>query len=104
LEKNTKFESNKEGEFRTITSESFTKGNSWSENRFAFVSEDLSKVLKELERQYNIKIIVDRNLDYSYTGSFEKINDPYEVLRIVTTPFDLKVSGNGREFKITSED
>ncbi|MDP3399330.1 MAG: FecR domain-containing protein [Bacteroidales bacterium] len=104
LERNTKFASNKDGVFKTITSESFTKGNSWSENRFVFVSEDLSKVLNELERQYNIKVTVDRDLDYSYTGSFEKIPDPYEVLRIVTTPFDMKVSGNGKEFKITFED
>ena len=87
-----------------MISESFTKVNSWSENRFVFVSEDLSKVLKELERQYNIIVTVDKHLDYKYTGSFEKISDPGEVLNIVTTPFDLKLSGNGKEFKITLKD
>lgn len=86
--------------FTTNISESYNVNNSWTENRFFFVSEDLLNVFKEIERQYNIKIQTLEKQGLFYTGNFQKPEDPYEVLKIVTAPFDLMVTFEDNVFTI----
>ncbi len=63
----------------------------WTEDKFVFISTPLSQVIEEIERQYNIDILVPENIDYIYTGNFSKLKDPEQVLEIVGKPFGLKL-------------
>ena len=65
----------------------------WKQGKFVFVGVPLQEVIQEIERQYDIEVLPNSNLDYSYSGNFTKANDPNDVLKIVGTPF-------GIEFKI----
>ena len=62
----------------------------WTEHEFVFLSTPLNQVIEEIERQYNIDILVPENMDYSYTGNFSKLEDPGQVLEIVGKPFGIK--------------
>lgn len=70
---------------------------SWKENKLVFKREKFSKVVRELERWYNVHINLefDEMKDYTYTGSFEDetIEQALEALRI-TTPFEYKINRN----------
>jgi len=61
----------------------------WMQNKFIFNGVPLSDVVKEIERQYGIRITSSSNLDYLYTGNFSKSNDPEEVLQIIGKPFGI---------------
>lgn len=65
----------------------------WTRDHFIFLSVPLNEVIKEVERQYNIKVVATSKLDYLYTGNFSKAKTPEEVLEIIGKPF-------GVEFKI----
>lgn len=65
----------------------------WKGGKFVFVSVPLQEVIQEIERQYDIEVLPDSNLDYLYSGNFTKTENPYDVLKIVGKPF-------GIEFKI----
>ncbi len=62
---------------------------SWTQNKFSFVGVPLTEVIREIERQYNIRITTSSNLDYLYTGNFSKTKDPTEVLEIIGKPFGI---------------
>ena len=64
----------------------------WIKNKFVFVSLPLVDVISEIERQYNINIIADKELNYFYTGNFVKTDNPDEVLEIIGKPFGIKFS------------
>jgi ferric-dicitrate binding protein FerR (iron transport regulator) len=65
----------------------------WMQNKFAFAGSPLVEVIAEIERQYDIRISTDENLDFTYTGNFPKMENPEEILEIIGKPF-------GIEFKI----
>lgn len=65
----------------------------WKEGKFVFVGVPLKEVIQEIERQYNINVLSNSNLDYLYSGNFTKAQNPDDVLKIVGKPF-------GIEFKI----
>lgn len=69
------------------------KSINWKLGRFVFVSVPLQEVIQEIERQYNIEIFPNSNLNHLYSGNFTRANDPEDVLKIVGKPF-------GIEFKI----
>jgi len=48
--------------------------------------------VKEIERQYDIRIVTSSNLDYFYTGNFSKSTDPEEILQIIGKPFGITFS------------
>ncbi|MCS2956801.1 DUF4974 domain-containing protein [Bacteroides salyersiae] len=51
------------------------------------------EVIQEIERQYDINVLPQSNLDYLYSGNFTKEQKPDDVLKIVGKPFgiDLKM-------------
>lgn len=61
----------------------------WTQNRFSFQAVPLVDVLEEIERQYDIKISSMAELDYLYSGSFIKHENPAVTLEIVGKPFGL---------------
>ncbi|MDU1906066.1 MAG: FecR family protein [Dysgonomonas sp.] len=65
----------------------------WKEGKFVFISVPLKEVIQEIERQYDIEVQTNSNLDYLYSGNFTKTQNPNDVLQIVGKPF-------GIEFKI----
>jgi ferric-dicitrate binding protein FerR (iron transport regulator) len=75
---------------------------SWTINMFTFTSRPLDLVLKEISRQYNIRITMKSPADYIYTGHFSRNRPVEETLALVCTPFGLnfaKISEN--EFEIS---
>jgi ferric-dicitrate binding protein FerR (iron transport regulator) len=74
---------------------------SWINNRFIFTSRPFDLVLKEIERQYGLTVILQVNQDYFYTGYFSKNKPVEEVLDLVCKPFGLTfVRISEREYKI----
>lgn len=64
----------------------------WTKCEFSFTEVLLDQVLKEVERQYNIRIEKPKNSDYLYTGTFLRKENPKEVLEIIGKPFALKLN------------
>lgn len=79
------------GVLSAITTDGVDKAIGWTKNMFHFNSIPLSEVLNEVERQYNITIDRTGLADFSYSGSFPKLENPQEVLRIIEKPFNLNL-------------
>ncbi len=62
----------------------------WKEGKFVFVSVPLVEVIQEIERQYDINVQPNSNLDYLYSGNFTKTQKPDDVLKIVGKPFGIE--------------
>ena len=65
----------------------------WKENKFAFNATPLPEVLAEIERQYNIRILMDAKtgIDKNYSAYFDKPASADTTLRILTESMNLKV-------------
>ena len=61
----------------------------WTQNKFIFIGVPLTEVVKEIERQYGIRVTTSSNLDHLYTGNFSKSNAPEEILQIIGKPFGI---------------
>ncbi|GBU08231.1 hypothetical protein AwDysgo_15620 [Bacteroidales bacterium] len=61
----------------------------WKSKQFSFDAVPLSSVIAEIERQYNIKVLIPKKIDYLYTGNFTKLDDPKQVLEILGKPFGI---------------
>jgi ferric-dicitrate binding protein FerR (iron transport regulator) len=79
---------NKQGK---ITQSSVENVLSWKANKFNFTSMPLLKVFKELERQYDVKIInkLKTQSDYIYSGYFTKKKSIEESLNLICESFDI---------------
>lgn len=62
---------------------------SWKDGYFYFENVPLKDVIKEIERQFDIKVSTPANLNYLYTGFFSKEKTPEEILNIIGTPFGI---------------
>lgn len=62
----------------------------WIDNKFVFERAPLVDVISEIERQYNIRVRTDSNLEHVYTGNFSRTTKPEEVLEIIGKPFGIK--------------
>ena len=81
---------NKEGFLRFVQEINTQTAKSWRDNMFVFTGSSVIDVLQEIERQYNIKIILHGNPNLTYTGNFSKSLSEKEVLNLVCTPLGLK--------------
>ena len=76
---------------------------SWVNGIYSYDSDPLSNVIGDLERLYNIKIDVDKNLVLAkYTGAFKK-GDINNSLSKVLWPIGLKFTIEGKNVKVTKE-
>ncbi len=64
----------------------------WTKNKFVFVGVPLIDVIREIERQYDIRVTANAKLDHIYTGNFSKTEKPDKVLEIIGKPFGIKFS------------
>lgn len=62
---------------------------SWVDNKFIFTATPFTKVIKEIERQYGVKIHLPEDVEYFYTGYFTKDIPVEHVLGLVCKPFGL---------------
>ena len=60
----------------------------WRGNSFYFTSESIKRVFREIEIAYNVNI--DVQVDEVYSGSFKKLENIEDVLKIVCVPLNLK--------------
>ena len=68
----------------------------WQSGVFVYKETQLSEVIHELERQFDIKVTFEKAIvDVSYNGSFSK-NDMRTALTEVFYPLDLKFEINGK--------
>ncbi len=79
------------GNFTSYKIDNVKESIGWINDQFSFNSVPLIEVIKEIERQYNIKIVTPDNLDYFYTGKFSKTNKPDDILKIIEKPFGIKL-------------
>ncbi|WP_461532130.1 FecR family protein [Sinomicrobium sp.] len=89
-----------------IESDNFPKSEpSWIRDESSFKSVPFQEVIRELERQYNVKIHSDTDTDVLFTGSFS--NDDLETaIKSITLPFHLKyrfADGSNSEIILYSE-
>lgn len=63
---------------------------SWKEGKFVFAGVPLVEVIQEIERQYDINVRPNSNLDYLYSGNFTKTQKPDDVLKIVGKAFSIE--------------
>jgi ferric-dicitrate binding protein FerR (iron transport regulator) len=62
----------------------------WTQNKFIFMGVPLTDVVKEIERQYNIRVTTTSKLDdHFFGGNFAKPNNPEEALQIIGKPFGI---------------
>jgi ferric-dicitrate binding protein FerR (iron transport regulator) len=70
---------------------------SWKDNYFQFTAVPFKSVIDEIERQYNLKIMIDEPVTGKYTGNFKREDSVDNVLEYVCLPMGLrfkKVSGD----------
>lgn len=69
----------------------------WTRSRFVFSAVPLPDVIREVERQYNIRITTEEDdLDHIFTGNFSKTKNPGKVLDIIGSTFGIKLSYKNR--------
>ena len=74
----------------TVTREKFPGAHpAWSSGEFRFTSTPLRSVLDEIERQFDVAVILEVDGGRIYTGSFLKDKSVEEVLGLVCKPFGL---------------
>ena len=88
----------------TIAAEPFTPAGEspgWAKGKFSFDNQPLSEVIAELERQYNITVDLNPELEsLPYTGFFES-GDLDEALKLITWPLHLQVVKKGKSITIS---
>lgn len=92
------------GEQTALKVEEFSPASfpSWTQGKFTFDNQPLSVVLDELERQYNVKVVLPADLrDMRYTGLFESDNLP-NALHIITWPLHLRYEMKGKSAVVIS--
>jgi transmembrane sensor len=76
---------------------------SWIKGSYSYSNESLSKVISDLERQYDIKISIDKNLATTkYSGGFVNGNIDNSLSEVMW-PLGLKFTITGKDVKITKE-
>ncbi len=65
-------------------------GSGWMNRMFSFTSVPLLEVLKEVERQFDVKIEGDISPDLVYTGNFSANRNIEETLQLLCKPFGLE--------------
>ncbi len=73
----------------------------WTEGRFHFDNRPLTEVFGELERQYDVDVILSDGLgEIKYTGLFES-GDLAEAIKLITWPLQLESTIKGKTITIT---
>ncbi|MFO7827228.1 MAG: FecR domain-containing protein [Bacteroidales bacterium] len=77
----------------------------WTKNQFIYTAAPLKEVLKEMERQFDITIEFDSNIEGKYTGNFQRGSSPETILKLIVRPFGLEVKQiHKTKYRITKEE
>ena len=77
-------------------------GPEWMKGKFVFDNKPLLRVVSELERQYDIKVNLEKGLEkIPYTGLFES-GDLNKALYLITEPLHLKSNVSGKTVNIST--
>ncbi|MEA3443448.1 MAG: FecR domain-containing protein [Bacteroidota bacterium] len=74
----------------------------WTQNKFNFTDAPLNKVFQEIERQYDIEIELQNNIDtLKFGGYFDIPDKPEQVIGLICVQFNLKLEKiNSKTYKI----
>ena len=76
-------------------------GPEWMRGKFIFADQPLSRVVAELERQYGVKVNLEKGLENQpYTGLFES-GDLGSAVHLITWPLHIKATISGKTVTIT---
>jgi ferric-dicitrate binding protein FerR (iron transport regulator) len=87
---------NKDGFLQFVQKVNSQLVKSWRDNMFVFTGSSIVSVLKEIERQYNIKIVFKADPNLTYTGNFSRSLSEKEVLDLVCTSLGLKFDARSK--------
>ena len=77
----------------------------WKKGQYSFTGADRAKVIKELERYFDVQISLIQSEKYSYSGDLDFTQGLENTLRLVCTPFTLTfVKINKGEYKVLAQD
>jgi len=62
----------------------------WIDNRFVFTSVPVKQVFEELERQFDIHIILTEEINDLYSGNFKRGSSPDDILKLICKPLGLE--------------
>jgi transmembrane sensor len=85
-----------DGSVKFIQPARIDSNKAWTKNMFFFTAEPIKNVIREIERQYNIRIITRENYNLTYTGNFSKSISEKEVLDLVCTSLELKFEAKSK--------
>lgn len=79
---------------------------SWKENKFNFEDVNLNSIFLEIERQFDVLIIVNNDLtsNKNFTGYFEKLDNVEDVLEMICSVYNFKYQKiDDKKYKIVIE-
>jgi ferric-dicitrate binding protein FerR (iron transport regulator) len=104
LKPNEIIQVSRNGEVNLLKNQALTQQVSWLNDKYKFKDETLSKILKQIERMYGVKIQMDdpKIRQELYTGQFSRNESIESVLQrfIMSSPFRLDYKINNKEITI----
>lgn len=85
-----------DGTIKFVQSRSIEATKAWTENMFIFTAAPLKFVIREIERQYNIRIETHEDYNMTYTGNFNKSISEKDVLDLVCKSLELKFEAKSK--------
>jgi len=76
---------------------------SWLSKKLSFTSSPIDKVFEEIGRQYGVFIYLSDDIDFTYTGNFNRNISIEKVLELVCKPFDLKFTRKSKDEYLISK-
>lgn len=104
LTPNEELEINRDGRSIVNNKAELEDPSPWIIGKFIYTGEDLSRVLKEIQRQYNVNIEFRGKSNYTYTGEVNIKKDLNTTLDLVCKPFKITFEQtSGGEYTIIEE-
>lgn len=93
----------KNGAIKVFKNEDQSQTYDWRNGMFTFTSSPLAQVISEIERQYEVKIQLETQSAYYYTGYFTREKSVDEVLELVCRTFGLQFEKKTEGTYVVSE-
>lgn len=90
----------KTGQFKVEENINIENSKAWMTGKMIFTSEPLTEVFHEIERQYNVVIILHDDINFEYTGSLDRSEKIEGILQLICRPFELNVITKNNQYHI----
>ena len=90
----------KTGQFKVEGNINVENSKAWMNDKMIFTSQPLNEVFNEIERQYDVEIILHDEIIFEYSGSLDKNDKLEDILHLICRPFELKVNKKNNQYHI----